>query len=71
VKVSWDKAQKSITPDAAVKAMRDGEPSIAIRAENDALMIGVWMLRPGEDRIVAKRLREVLSSPAPTAAQAR
>ena len=71
VKVSWDKAQKSITPDAAVKAMRDGEPSIAIRAENDALMIGVWMLRAGEDRIVAKRLREVLSSPAPTAAQAR
>ena len=56
---------------AVVKAMRDGEPSITIRAENDALMIGVWMLRPGEDRIVAKRLREVLSSPAPTAAQAR
>ena len=40
--------------------MRDGEPSIAIRSEGPALVIGVWMMRPGEDKIVAKRLRQVL-----------
>lgn len=39
--------------------MRDGEPSIAIRAEGPAVVIGVWMMRPGEDKIVAKRLRQV------------
>ena len=26
----------------------------------DALIVGVWMLQPGEDVIVANRLREVL-----------
>ena len=40
--------------------MRAGEPSIAIRAEGPSLVIGVWMMRQGEDKIVAKRLRQVL-----------
>jgi L-seryl-tRNA(Ser) seleniumtransferase len=40
--------------------LRDGEPSIAIRSEADALVVGVWMMQPGEDAIVAKRLRQVL-----------
>jgi L-seryl-tRNA(Ser) seleniumtransferase len=45
---------------AVVKAMRDGEPSIAIRNEKEALVIGVWMMQPGEDKVVARRLRQVL-----------
>jgi L-seryl-tRNA(Ser) seleniumtransferase len=63
VRITWNQAQRSQTPAAVVQAMRDGEPSIAIRSENDALIVGVWMLRPGEDRIVAKRLHEVLAKP--------
>ena len=47
-------------PRQSSSAMRDGEPSIAIRSEGPALVIGVWMMRPGEDKIVAKRLRQVL-----------
>jgi len=47
-----------------VKAMRDGEPSIAIRNEKEALVVGVWMMEPGEDRIVASRLRQVLAKKA-------
>jgi uncharacterized pyridoxal phosphate-dependent enzyme len=62
VRVTWDKAQKAMTPESVVKAMRDGEPSIAIRSENDALVIGVWMLRSGEHQIVADRLRKVLTA---------
>ncbi len=58
VRVTWD--GKSLTPAAVVTAMRDGEPSIAIRSEGPALVIGVWMMRPGEDKTVARRLREVL-----------
>jgi L-seryl-tRNA(Ser) seleniumtransferase len=60
LRVFWDASPQRPTPADVVKAMRDGEPSIAIRAENDALMIGVWMMRPGEEQIVAKRLRQVL-----------
>jgi uncharacterized pyridoxal phosphate-dependent enzyme len=62
VRVSWD--AKSLTPAAVVTALRDGEPSIAIRSEGPSLVIGVWMMRPGEDKIVAKRLRQVLEEKA-------
>jgi D-glucosaminate-6-phosphate ammonia-lyase len=63
VRISWDAATGSAKPTMAadlVKALRDGEPSIGTRAENETIVIGVWMMRPGEDKIVARRLREVL-----------
>jgi uncharacterized pyridoxal phosphate-dependent enzyme len=60
VRVTWDAGDTAPTPVAVVSAMRDGEPSIAIRSEGPALVIGVWMMRPGEDKIVAKRLRQIL-----------
>ena len=59
VRVSWD-ASRGKTPADVVKAMKDGEPSIGMRSEGDSLVIGVWMMRPGEEKIVARRLREVL-----------
>ena len=42
--------------------MKDGEPSIGIRSEGKDLMLGVWMMRPGEEKVVAKRLREALAA---------
>ena len=59
VRISWDGADEG-TAAAAVIAMRDGEPSIAIRSEGNALVVGVWMMQPGEEKIVARRLRQVL-----------
>jgi hypothetical protein len=44
--------------------MRDGEPSIAIRNEGEQLEMSTWMMRSGEDKIVAKRLRQVLEGKA-------
>jgi L-seryl-tRNA(Ser) seleniumtransferase len=68
VRISWDASGKGLTPAAAVSALRDGEPSIATRSEGEALVVGVWMMRPGEEKIVARRLRQVLEAPAvPTA----
>lgn len=61
VRISWDGGDRSPTPSAVVTAMREGEPSIAIRSEGQTLVIGVWMMRAGEDRVVARRLREVLA----------
>ena len=61
VRISWDAAAKGLTADDAVNALRDGEPSIGTRSEGDALVIGVWMMQPGEEKIVARRLREVLA----------
>jgi L-seryl-tRNA(Ser) seleniumtransferase len=62
VRISWDAAGKGITPAQVVKALRDGEPSIGTRSEGDAVVIGVWMMQPGEEKIVARRLREVLKN---------
>jgi L-seryl-tRNA(Ser) seleniumtransferase len=47
-----------------VKAMREGEPSIAIRNEGEQLVMSTWMMRPGEDKIVARRLKQVLEGKA-------
>ena len=64
VRISWNATENGLTPDAVVQAMRDGDPSIGIRSERDTLVIGVWMLRSGEDKIVAKRVRQVLDKKA-------
>jgi L-seryl-tRNA(Ser) seleniumtransferase len=61
IRVSWDGADEA-GAQAVVKAMKDGEPSIGIRSEANALVLGVWMLRPGEDKVVARRLRQVLQA---------
>jgi L-seryl-tRNA(Ser) seleniumtransferase len=62
VRISWDGATEAAAA-AAVKALKDGEPSIGTRSEKETLVVGVWMMQPGEDRIVARRLRQVLEKP--------
>ena len=32
-----------------------------LTGDEDAIVVGVWMLQPGEDMVVAKKLYEVLS----------
>ena len=64
VRISWDAATLGIRAADVVRALRDGEPSIGTRSEGHALVIGVWMMRPGEEKIVARRIRQVLEQPA-------
>jgi L-seryl-tRNA(Ser) seleniumtransferase len=59
VRISWEGADEAAAT-AMVKAMRDGEPSIGIRSDGSTLVVGVWMMRPGEEKVVARRLRQVL-----------
>jgi L-seryl-tRNA(Ser) seleniumtransferase len=59
--VNWDHAAVGKTPTEAVKELRDGNPSIEVRpGSRDELVIAVWMMQPGEDRIVGQRLAQVL-----------
>ena len=62
VRIAWDAASKGLTAADAVTRLRAGEPSIGTRSEGNALVIGVWMMQPGEEKIVARRLRDVLQS---------
>jgi L-seryl-tRNA(Ser) seleniumtransferase len=61
VRISWPGAANGRTAAAVVHTLLEGEPSIAIRAEAETLVVGVWMMRPGEEKTVARRLREVLA----------
>ena len=63
VQVVLDKATAGITGQEISKKLREGTPSIGVRP-GDELLIGVWMMKPGEDAIVARRLREVLTKKA-------
>jgi L-seryl-tRNA(Ser) seleniumtransferase len=62
VRIAWDAAAKGMTAADAVARLRAGEPSIGTRSEGDAVVIGVWMMNPGEEQVVARRLRDVLQS---------
>jgi len=60
VRITWDSVPSGLDAEAVVKALKDGEPSIGTRNEGPALVVGVWMMRQGEDKVVARRLRQVL-----------
>lgn len=62
VRVVWDRRKLQASPAEVARLLKEGEPSIVVRHDEESLHVGVWMLEPGEDKIVAGRLREVLRS---------
>jgi len=63
LRISWDEKVLPLKNEQVAKLMRDGDPRIEVRpsaADKPILEIAVWMLHPGEHRIVARRIREVL-----------
>jgi L-seryl-tRNA(Ser) seleniumtransferase len=60
VKVVLDPAVTGITGQEISKRLREGTPSIGVRP-GDELLIGVWMMQPGDDVVVARRLKAVLT----------
>jgi uncharacterized pyridoxal phosphate-dependent enzyme len=65
--VKWDAKALKLTRADFEKALRGGEPRIETRpgaTDEGRLDIGVWMLHPGEDRIVARRCAEILKTAA-------
>ena len=73
----YDQQQVKISPIEVARQLRSGSPSIELNpstghregsaglpSDENTIVVGVWMLESGEDLIVARRLREVLSSAA-------
>jgi L-seryl-tRNA(Ser) seleniumtransferase len=60
VRISWDAEARKLSARDVVTALQEGEPSIRVRGGRRGLEVGVWMMKPGEDKIVAARLRRVL-----------
>lgn len=58
----WDYAATGVSPRDAGASLREGSPSIEVNpsTNDEELVIGVWMMEPGEDAVVGRRLREAL-----------
>ncbi|HTU47564.1 MAG TPA: aminotransferase class V-fold PLP-dependent enzyme [Bryobacteraceae bacterium] len=72
--LTYDQQRVRISPLQVAGELRKGTPAIelnpstgrregskGIESDENTIVVGVWMLQPGEDTIVARRLREVLS----------
>jgi L-seryl-tRNA(Ser) seleniumtransferase len=60
LRIRWDQNMVKITPNEARKQLREGHPSIQTVGNNESIGITTWMMVPGQERIVAKRLQEIL-----------
>jgi len=71
--IRYDQTRVKVKPLDVAQILRDGSPSIELNPSTgrkpvsaglpggeDTILVGVWMLQPGEDLIVARSLREVL-----------
>ena len=62
LRISWDAAKVNLPVKMLQDNLRNGNPSIEIMpGENNTLTITTWMLKAGEEKIVAARLKEELS----------
>jgi L-seryl-tRNA(Ser) seleniumtransferase len=60
--ISWDINKVKLTKDELLEKLRNGDPSIAVMGSGDSsINITVWMLKPGQEKIVAKRVQEELN----------
>ncbi|MCL6266966.1 aminotransferase class V-fold PLP-dependent enzyme [Flagellimonas myxillae] len=62
LRISWDQNKVKITPEEARKQLKEGHPSIATVGNKETIGITTWMMVPGQERIVADRLKEILSN---------
>ncbi len=62
IKVRWDNTKVKTTPGEVRNALRNGHPSIETMGDDQTVDITTWMMIPGEERIVSKRLKEILQA---------
>jgi seryl-tRNA(Sec) selenium transferase len=61
LRISWNQALIKLTPKEMTLNLRNGEPSIeAPKSINNAMILSVWMMQPGDEKIVARRFTEEL-----------
>jgi L-seryl-tRNA(Ser) seleniumtransferase len=64
VNIAWDKSKINMTRKELGDRLRAGDPSIEVISwgdEDNSIDLTVFMLKPGQERIVANRIKEELS----------
>ena len=63
LEVSWDAAVVKMSTKELQEKLRNGNPSIEVMGRGDnGIHITVWVMRPGQEKIVARKLKEALST---------
>jgi L-seryl-tRNA(Ser) seleniumtransferase len=62
VRVEWDEKKLGIGPDDCEKQLLDGDPRIAVLRNGRALVFTMLMNDPGDEKVVARRVREIFGS---------
>lgn len=62
LRIRWDQSLVKITPSDVRDQLKNGHPSIQTVGDNSTVGITTWMMVPGQERIVAKRVSEILFS---------
>ena len=63
LEVSWDVTVIKMTTKDLQDKLRNGNPSIEVMGRSDnAITITVWVMKPGQEKIVARKLKEALST---------
>ena len=60
LRISWDTGHIQLTPDELREKLRKGHPSIETVGGAESVGITTWMMQPGQERVVATRIREFL-----------
>jgi L-seryl-tRNA(Ser) seleniumtransferase len=62
LKIRWDENIVQISKPDMRKKLVDGHPSIETVGNKDEVGITTWMMEPGQERIVAQRVQEILAN---------
>ena len=62
LRIRWDEKKVKITPNEVRRQLTEGHPSIQTVGDSKSVGMTTWMMVPGQERIVAKRVKEILSS---------
>jgi L-seryl-tRNA(Ser) seleniumtransferase len=60
LEISWDTSRLTIKD--FVDKLRNGNPSIEVMPNDKGIHFTVWVMRPGQEKIVARRVKEVLGA---------
>ena len=62
LKIRWEQSKVNISPDNVRKILREGSPSIETVGNKNEIGITTWMMVPGQEKIVAKKIKKILKS---------
>jgi L-seryl-tRNA(Ser) seleniumtransferase len=63
LEISWDNSKTKLTGKDLQQKLRNADPSIEIGSVKDySIVVTVWMLKPGQEKIVASRIKQELAA---------